>query len=130
NADGTLPSSWTTNGTTLPANRSAGALGAMNGHLYYIGGHDGTLTYENVYYAPLNADGSVGTWSTQNTSNDLPAPRDAFAYAQSPIAMYAIGGYDNDVEDDFNTTYYTTFPRVQIGGGLDLTAYSGENLAD
>jgi prepilin-type N-terminal cleavage/methylation domain-containing protein len=61
NADGTV-GSWLT-GTTLPDDVSQHAGTAYNGYLYSMGGNDGTPNpTSTVLYAPINADGSIGSW--------------------------------------------------------------------
>ena len=78
NANGTL-GAWTST-TNLPANRGIHASMAINGFLYIIGGYEGGTATDTVLMAPINANGSVGTWS--NTSSLL-NPRyyiDAYIY--------------------------------------------------
>ncbi len=64
---------WQTNTTTLPANRSRAASVIANGFMYVLGGGngvDGGNTATNTaYYARINADGSVGSFSTTSTLN-------------------------------------------------------------
>ncbi len=70
NANGTL-GSWTTSSNTLPQplRRIGGVVN--NNFVYITGGITTAGTPSNtVYYAPLNNDGSVGSWST--SPNVLP----------------------------------------------------------
>lgn len=51
----------------LPQERYYHGVAAHNGYLYVIGGRfnaDTANTADTVYYAPINADGTVGTWAT------------------------------------------------------------------
>ncbi len=69
NGDGTL-GPWLT-GTNMPTKRVCHASVTANGYIYAIGGADETNTNSNtVYYAQMNANGSIGSWST--ASNNLP----------------------------------------------------------
>ncbi|MBV5347156.1 hypothetical protein JZU46_02920 [bacterium] len=62
NSDGTL-GTWTT-GTSLPGKRGA-ACGLMIGkYVYIFGGWDGSSVYNTTYMAPVNTDGTIGTWTT------------------------------------------------------------------
>ncbi|MBI4346337.1 MAG: right-handed parallel beta-helix repeat-containing protein, partial [Elusimicrobia bacterium] len=89
NANGTV-GSWTTEGTALPAARYGHAMSAWNGRLYVTGGNDGSNPQAAVYSAPLNADGSVGTWAPE--TNSLPAPRDQHAMSVWNGRLYVTGG--------------------------------------
>ncbi|MGH7157212.1 MAG: hypothetical protein ACREGG_03845, partial [Candidatus Saccharimonadales bacterium] len=62
-----------------------------NGYVYVVGGDTGAAVKSTVYYAKLNADGTLGAWQTNN--NALPANR---AWATSAVAngyVYVMGGY-------------------------------------
>lgn len=56
---------WSVSSSSLPAATKAAQAVVVNKRLYLIGGHnpDGTFnTY--VFHAPINADGTIGTWVT------------------------------------------------------------------
>ena len=74
---------WSTNPTTIPGNwrEQASAL-TNNGYLYVIGGNAGTQTTD-VYYAPLNGDGSVGSFSATSS----------YSIARGGQAAVINGGY-------------------------------------
>jgi N-acetylneuraminic acid mutarotase len=100
NSDGTI-GSWSTT-TVLPAARDRATTVTANGYVYVIGGtsDNGATPLNSVYYAKLNSDGTVGSWSTTTT---LTAAR---YNANSVIAngyVYVIGGYNGSTQD---TTYY------------------------
>lgn len=64
NADGTL-GAWKTNTSTGFSARTLASVVTANGYIYALGGRDsGNNPTNTVQYAKLNADGSVGTWST------------------------------------------------------------------
>lgn len=94
NSDGTLD---TVNGwratTALPTavTYCCNQAFAYSGYLYLVGGY--TTAYSaGVYYAPINADGTVGAWVT---SASLPGPRGlGSAVAIDGYAMVT-GGFDN-----------------------------------
>jgi hypothetical protein len=71
NADGSLSSTWTADRTMPEAVAHLGATTANN-FIYVVGGeHDFPPASAHSYFAHVNSDGSLGTW-TQTT--DLPAP--------------------------------------------------------
>ncbi|MEI6750993.1 MAG: hypothetical protein WCK69_00370, partial [Candidatus Saccharibacteria bacterium] len=82
---------WATT-TALGATRQGHATTSDGSFIYAVGGlKSGTITDE-VTYAPLNANGTVGTWSTTTV---LPS---AVKYPSVSIGngfMYVVGGYDS-----------------------------------
>ncbi|MFC1623920.1 hypothetical protein ACFL28_01185 [Candidatus Omnitrophota bacterium] len=99
--DGSL-AAFSTNSNTLPAIRSYHSSVVANGYVYAIGGYN--TTHENtVYYAKLNADGSVGTFSTN--SNTLPAIRSGHTLVVANGYVYVLGGDDSDAGYK-DTVYY------------------------
>ena len=92
NADGTI-GPWT--GTTaLPGPSTAHSTVAYNGYLYVVGGNTGTTCVSTVSYARINADGTLGAWTT---TSPLPAARcgNVEAVTVANGVMYAAGGFDN-----------------------------------
>ncbi|PIR15902.1 MAG: hypothetical protein COV48_11810, partial [Elusimicrobia bacterium CG11_big_fil_rev_8_21_14_0_20_64_6] len=83
NSDGTL-SGWTSLASTLPAGRTYHATAAGKGYLYVIGG-----ATNGVYYARLNADGTVGTW---NTTTNYPTTLYSAAAVYREGRLYVTGG--------------------------------------
>ncbi len=84
--------SWTTNATSLPAPRTYHRSVAYNGFLYAAGGVVGGAKVNDVLVAPINADGSVGVWSTAGT---FTTARDAFGCVAVNGYFYVIGGSDS-----------------------------------
>jgi hypothetical protein len=88
---------WQLNANALPANREDAATIISNGFIYEIGGFDGTNRQNSVYYAKMNADGSVAAWSTMATGILSNAVAQNRQYPGATVAngyMYVIGGFD------------------------------------
>ncbi len=102
--DGTI-SSWSTL-TALPAALWDGGLNYANGYLYYAGGYDGATGTTDTYYARVNPDGSLGSWTT--ASNQLPSDLYCGTTAVANGYLYWFGGGNNDCNtlSDFRN-YYT-----------------------
>ena len=64
NSDGSL-NAWQT-AASLPAAREYGVATVAKGYIYYIGGETGGTAQSTVYYARINTDGSLGSWSTNS----------------------------------------------------------------
>ena len=124
NVDGTV-GTWQTNGTTPTTAGEGAAATVLNGYLYVVGGATGIGTHSAaVNYAPLNANGSVGAWSAGPSLPTAEGPNNIFNVNGY---VYVIGG---EASSGIATALYTTSPRVQIGGSLDLVGLGGQNLAD
>jgi N-acetylneuraminic acid mutarotase len=92
NEDGSL-GAWTAT-TALPDGRFYHSSLAFNGFVYVVGGtYDGGLGwYDDVLYAPLNGDGSVGDWSS---TSDLPDDRFFYSTTRHGSYIYLTGGQDS-----------------------------------
>lgn len=89
-AGGTV-GSWTAT-SPFTTGREEHATVAYNGFLYVIGGADGLGPMDDVQYALMNANGTVGAW---NTTTVLPSLREGHAAAAYNGFLYVLGGYDN-----------------------------------
>lgn len=89
NADGSV-GAWQTSSNALPAAVLGATSVTANGYVYVMGGSSGSATVSTVYYAQLNTDGSVGTWSTN--ANALTAARTASSSIVANGYIYVIGG--------------------------------------
>jgi len=91
--------SWNPTSSTQISRRGHG-VATYNGYLYAVEGNDNT-----VEYAPLNSDGSVGTW--QYTT---PVPANQADYYVATVAyngyLYAAGGCDMSWNNCSSTLYY------------------------
>ena len=102
NSDGTV-GTWTATTSFTTARGGVDAI-AYNGNLYILGGYNGTTYYNDVQYAPINANGTVGTW-TATTS---------FTNQRSGLAASAYNGYLYLLGGDFGVTYYNDVQYAQI----------------
>jgi predicted Fe-Mo cluster-binding NifX family protein len=92
-SDGSL-GTWVTDSTTLPANRCDAAGFVQNGYIYVLGGASagaGTQT-STVYYAKINSDGSVSSFTT--SPNSMAAARAGGMAVFANGYAYQIGGVD------------------------------------
>ena len=98
-----------TSSSQFTTDRVGGSSAVYNGYLYYAGGCTNigcTTVTDNVQFAPLNDDGSVGTWAN-TTDSTLPAAR---GYGQLEVVggtLYYIGGQDG-AGDEQPQIYYGT----------------------
>ncbi len=80
---------WQTT-TSLPAQILQTASVSYNNYAYVIGGASGASWTATIYYAPMNSDGSVGSWTTASSS--LPtAVNNESAVAYNGY-LYVMGG--------------------------------------
>ena len=85
------PGPWTTNPTTFTTARTSQNCQVVNGYVYVMGGYSGSAILGDTQYAPINADGSIGTWTTNATT--FTAARTSFASAEYNGYIYVMGGY-------------------------------------
>ncbi len=110
--DGTLDT-WVTSPNTLPEARLWHGTVTVNGYIYVVGGHSSVATPTNpaVYYAKVNADGTVGTWSS---TTSIPSPRIRLTHsvASANGYIYVIGGENSSAQ---TTVWYA---KVNADGTL------------
>jgi hypothetical protein len=87
NSDGTL-GTWTT-GTSLPANISYSQAIVTNSRVYLLGGQISGAASAVVYTAPINSDGTLGTWTT---GTSLPATVYVSQSIVTNSRVYLLGG--------------------------------------
>ena len=137
NANGTL-GSWAAT-TSLPAATYWATSVAYDGYVYEIGGENAAGTVLTIVdYAPINTNGSLGTW-TATTS--LPAATwSATSFVYNGY-VYEIGGALSAIYATVDSTPLYSIPRignysmlVNVGGGFDVTPISvivnGTNLGN
>jgi len=130
NPDGTIGTFSVVVGVTLVAGRYAMASAVLGDYLYAIGGGDDFSNYETpVERAPINLDGSIGTF--EQIAVGLPETRIGLTIASAGNALYAIGGEQGDgqtglkdvarVSFDVSGSLGTSSPVT--GVALDAAAY-------
>lgn len=130
NSDGTL-GTWTTD-VSLPDVLIYSEAIVTRNRVYLLGGHVIGNSISTIYTAPINADGTLGTWSVDNS---LPV---ALGYSQAIVTksrVYLLGGYVDDVTDYILSTVYTapinsdgTLGTWVAGTSLPVTLYSGQTV--
>jgi hypothetical protein len=111
NPDGSIDS-WIPT-TDLPEPRRWTTSVAHSDRIYVIGGVSGGGYHDTVYYATINPDGSVGTWST---TESLPNPR---AYASAEVVdgqIYYCGGSDG-------TTFFDEVIHATINADGSISSW-------
>ena len=99
---------WTLLTNSLPQALMGASATVHNGYLYVAGGLNATGTpVATVYSAPVNADGTIGTWTT--AGNALPTAR-AFG------TMVVFGGIIYYINGDRNAST----PNIQDVGDQDV----------
>ncbi|HVV66665.1 MAG TPA: hypothetical protein VHB72_01160, partial [Candidatus Saccharimonadales bacterium] len=88
--------------TSLPTALFGATSIAYNGYIYEMGGTtNGTSGVSTVYYAPINSDGSLGSW---NTTTALPTALFNATSVEYNGYVYVIGGTNGS--SDQSTVYY------------------------
>ncbi|HTF56810.1 MAG TPA: hypothetical protein VK661_06225, partial [Planctomycetota bacterium] len=81
--------------TGLTGGRAGHCSIVYNGYAYvFSGGNDNFVRVTDVLFTSINADGSVGTWSSTTA---LPTGRDSFSCVAYNGFVYAIAGSDEPV---------------------------------
>lgn len=90
NADGTI-GEWVA-ATPLPAARARTCVITTNNRVYVLGGADVNYNYvSTVYTAPINADGTLGSWAT---GTSLPLINGHMQLFTTKSAAYIFGGHN------------------------------------
>jgi N-acetylneuraminic acid mutarotase len=118
NANGTI-GTWTTT-TGFPTARRFHTSVAYNGHLYVIGGLISSSPYDlfDIQHAPINADGTIGTW-TATTS--FPIARDSHTSVAYNGYLYILGGYGGSSLNDVQVASINA--NGTIGGWTATTSF-------
>ncbi len=87
------------------------------------GGRDGSTFLDNVYYAEIDASGSIGSWS--ESSSSLPTPIFAASLSASDTRLYITGGVATNPGNYSNKVYYTSYIDAAVGLSVpDIKQYS------
>jgi hypothetical protein len=89
-AGGALGAWQSTSSLPLPRCGNVEAVTVANGFMYAAGGYDNSNVTPVVYYAPINANGTLGAWRTN--PNQLRVAREYNALEVLQGHLYAIGG--------------------------------------
>lgn len=115
--------SWSST-TALPEARGSAGCTAYAGYLYVVGGFTGTSVpgsmLSTVRYAPINSNGTLGTWVTTAPSVPQSVARGGvFTYATSSgTYLYSVGG-------ETQKTYYAL---IASNGSIGSWTTSSNNL--
>lgn len=106
NTDGSV-GAWSST-TALPDGRAVGLVLASNGFLYHIAGkNSGGVADNDVYYAPINSDGTIGAWGS--------------------TTVFPAAGYDHDGAASGGYLYVT---GGEMAGNSTSTVYYAKQEAD
>ena len=112
NADGTL-GTWALDGGTLPSGISSGTAVVIKSRVFLVTNQIAGTASVASYSAPINADGTLGTW-TQGTS--MPLTLTMSHVFTTSTKLYVIGGYRTG---EVSTSYSANL----VGGLNDYSAY-------
>jgi len=103
------PGAWTTVSAPWTARRDL-AVAALGDYLYVVGGtadnnHPATSDLPDVWVAPLNSNGSIGTWTTTSA---LPSPRRRVGLAGLGTFLYATGGTAGNASNKTSQVLYAS----------------------
>jgi hypothetical protein len=118
---------WTA-ASTLPAQVRGGNAVYYNGYVYLLGGRPtgegaGTHAIDTVYFAPVNANGSIGAWTATTALPGKRAVGGAYAYNGK---MYYWGGWMEDYTT-MNTCWYATINGNGTLGSWTVSAVTIPN---
>jgi len=115
-SDGTV-GSWGTR-TALPATKSTTGGAFYSGYLFVAGGvTTGSVITSTVYSAPVNSDGTIGSWQTLST---LPAVNNYNGLTAYNGYLYSIGG----CSASFSCNSYSTVYSAPIKSDGTIGAWS------
>jgi N-acetylneuraminic acid mutarotase len=118
--DGNLTSSWSNTGT-LPVAMTEMGYVATKDRFYLIGGENGSGHLSTVYSAPINNDGTLGTFRTETSLPDTRIDSVCFVIKNK---LYVVGGgnsanstntvYQSTINNDGTLSSWTTLPNFPI----------------
>jgi hypothetical protein len=124
NSNGTI-GTWNTT-TSMTFARQLATSAVNNGFVYVLGGSSAGTAASTVYYAPFNANGTIGTW---NMATSLPAVRAGASTIVNNGYIYEIGGGTTPscTPAGTNTSYYATINNDGSIGAWNSTVASPDN---
>lgn len=113
--------STTTSFNSILGNRSTVGSVIYNGYVYLIGGYNG-ITRADAAYAPINSNGTLGSWTATTTLPEVRAQMRAIAYNGF---MYVLGG-SNGAGTFYDTVRYAPInSNGSLGAWSSTTSFSG-----
>jgi parallel beta-helix repeat protein len=110
--------SWTTLAPIPVAMRDMAVVIGTN-TIYVIGGKDASNIYNTIYYATINADGSIGAWQTSAVTLPVALWGHSAVYLNGYI--YVTGGSSSMTElSAINSVYYAS-----VNANNTLSAFAG-----
>ncbi len=111
--NGTL-TNWSDSGNTFTTPRSGAGCVVADGYLYVFGGNNASTVYDDVQYAPINSNGSLGTWKY---TTSLSGARTNFISSYNNGYLYVYGGCTSTAcSAGHNNILYT---QVNVDGSLE-----------
>ncbi len=116
NSDGSI-GAWVLNAGAFPACRHRHSSAIVKGYLFVIGGNCAGSAQAGVYRAPINGDGSIGTFTT---TTSLPSGRRRHSTWVVNDYIFVAGGsnpgfdtvYSAHIEDNGNVLSWATSPNL------------------
>jgi hypothetical protein len=113
--------SWATNSTSLGTAIASGGTVAYNGYLYVLGGSSSGTPVNTVQYAPINANGTLGTWQT---TTSLGTARAGFSTVAYNGYLYILGGFDSTSTAFSDVQYAPINANGTIGAWQATTSFA------
>jgi N-acetylneuraminic acid mutarotase len=118
---------WNQGSNSYPQNIDSQSCVASSGYVYCVGGQydDNGDDLASSYFAPLDSNGSIGSW---NQTSTYPIPVDTQSCVAWSSSIYCIGGY-NETDGNYadsslsNSVYHASLSSEGIGSWLESTAY-------
>ena len=118
---GTLGTWATAAASPFTTTRSSHHMSIYNGFMYISGGSNGT-PLSDVQYAPINADGTLGSWTA---ATGLPATRYGHEMVVNNGFIYVLGGYSAGYLS--STIYAPINSNGTLGAWLTTTAMTSNH---
>ena len=132
NADGT-PGAWQTNGNNPAVGRLGHSAVVINGRVYLVWGttqynHSTTIASGDnyIYYASINANGSIGTFTSSSTGGSI-EPRWMHNAVADNGYIYVLGGYQFTYVGQTYSNWYT---KVNSDGTLGTLTETSSSLTN
>ncbi len=113
--------SWTST-TSFTTARYGHTSVVYNGNLYVIGGYNGTTYYNDIQYAPIASDGTVGSWTTAATT--FSTARYLHASVVYKDYLYVIGGTNGTNQNDVQ------YAAIKASGDLGAWGSAGSGFTN